>query len=59
MAREESYLVRGANGRMHTVRARSVRSAAKEFARRYKVRAGDVFEVKPRGHGDWTAYKAS
>lgn len=57
MARREAYLVRGADGRMRTVQAFSVRGAAKLYLAKYRPKRGDIIEIKPRGRGDWEAFK--
>jgi hypothetical protein len=57
MAREEQYLVRGPDGRMVTINARSLRGAMNEYLRNYKPPVGRQFSVKLRGGGgDWTHY---
>jgi hypothetical protein len=57
MPLEQAFLVRGADGRMATVMARSVRGAVKTYLRKHRPRKGDIIDVKPRGTGDWLTYK--
>jgi hypothetical protein len=57
MPMEQAFLVRGADGRMATVIARSVRGAVKTYLRKHRPRKGDCFSVKPRGTGDWHDFK--
>lgn len=60
MSAVEMYLVRGPDGRMSTVNARSPDGAKRaylEMPRKRKLKRGDNFSVKPRNHGDWTHYK--
>jgi hypothetical protein len=42
---------------MRTVVAFSPRGAVKIYMVKYGAGAGDILEVKPRGHGDWEAYR--
>lgn len=53
----EQYLIRGANGRMATVEARSLRGAVRVYLRLHKPRKGDTIHAKPRGRGDWESFK--
>lgn len=60
MSAVEMYLVRGPDGRMSTVNARSLDGAKRAYLASPKGRSlerGDIFRVKPRNHGDWTHYK--
>lgn len=58
MAATEQYLVRGPDGRMSTVLARSLDGAKRAFlGARRTLKRGDAFSIKPRNHGDWTHYK--
>ena len=54
----EMYLVRGPDGRMSTVNARSLDGAKRAYlGSARKLKRGDNFSIKPRNHGDWTHYK--
>lgn len=58
MPRRDFYLIRRvADGKIRTVVAFSPRGAMERFTVEYRPPAGEVFEVKPRGRGDWEAYK--
>lgn len=54
---KEMYLVRGADGTMRTIIAFSSRGAVKIYIAKYSTRKGDILEVKPRGRGQWEAFK--
>lgn len=60
MASVEMYLIRGPNGRMSTIEARSLEGAKRLYlgrAHKPALKRGDNFSIKPRLHGDWTHYK--
>lgn len=60
MPGEQSYLVRGPDGRMSTVVARSVRGAVRSYMRsNRKLRKGDPLAVKLRGVGSWEHFKVT
>lgn len=60
MAAKESYLVRGPDGRMATVIARSVRGALRTYMdSRRDLSPGGIVSVKVRGGGDWENFKVS
>jgi hypothetical protein len=54
---EEQYLIRGQDGRMATVLARSIRGAVRLYLQKHRPPKGDIIRVKPRGQGDWAEYK--
>lgn len=56
---EESYLVRGPDGRMATVISRSVRGALRYYLRQYRPPIGSFVSVKIRGAGDWSDFKVT
>ena len=60
MPAEQSYLVRGPDGRMSTIVARSVRGALKSYLRsNRRLRHGDPIAVKLRGAGSWEYFKVT
>lgn len=54
---EEQYLIRGGDGRMATIVARSLRGAVKFYLRKHRPPKGDIIKAKLRGHGEWTEFK--
>ena len=59
MAGDAAYLVRGDNGQMATIMARSIRGALRSYMLQYHPDRGDVVNVKKRGEGDWQSFKIS
>lgn len=59
MAREDSYLVRGPNGRMTTIVSTSVRAALNKYLVKHRPAVGGVVSVKLRGDGDWHDFKVT
>jgi hypothetical protein len=59
MAAEQSFLVRGPDGRMSTVIARSVRGVLKTYLRKRRPPIGSVISVKLRGIGSWEDFKVT
>lgn len=44
---------------MRTVVGHSARGVMKVFLVRYQPPKGDIYEVKPRGHGEWETFKVT
>lgn len=54
---EATYLVRGPDGAVRTIRAYSVSHALKIFRMRHGAQRGDTLNVKPRGRGSWETFE--
>jgi protein involved in polysaccharide export with SLBB domain len=58
--RQGMFLVRDALGKMRTVMGTSHRGVMRTYLEHYRVKPGDVIEVKLRGvPDDWQAFKVS
>jgi hypothetical protein len=53
---KQAFLIRAASGTLHTIHALTIHGALDLFMLKFRPAHGDTVEIKPRGHGEWSAY---